>query len=115
MSQEQIASILLAALVAFWLYRSFAGKVAPAEARRLVGAGARLLDVRTSGEFAGGHLPGALNVPVGDLADRLGELDPRRPTVVYCQSGMRSASAARLLRKSGFREVHDLGAMARWG
>lgn len=115
MSQEQIAYVLIAALAAFWIYRSFAGKVAPDEARRLVGAGAQLVDVRTGGEFAGGHLPGAINVPVGDLSSRLRELDPQRTTVVYCQSGMRSASAARLLRKSGFREVHDLGAMARWG
>ena len=92
------------------------GKVSPEKARSLVADGARLVDVRTSGEFSGGHLDGALNVPVGDLSKRIAELgDKAKPVVLYCASGMRSASAASTLRSAGFAEVHDLGAMARWG
>ena len=41
--------------------------------------------------------------------------DKGKPVVVYCASGMRSASAAGMLRRAGFADVHDLGAMARWG
>ena len=71
--------------------------------------------MRSTGEFAGGHLPNAKNVPVQELGRRIDELGHReRPVVVYCQSGMRSASAARILRSSGYKDVHDLGAMARW-
>lgn len=89
--------------------------VDPAEARRLVARGALLLDVRTPAEHAAGHLPGAVNIPVQSLGDRLVELDDRaRPIVVYCRSGLRSSKAARILRRAGFLAVHDLGAMSHW-
>lgn len=92
------------------------GKVSPDKARALVASGARLVDVRSPGEFAGGHLAGALNIPVGELGDRVAEVgDKAKPVVLYCASGMRSASAAGILRRAGFADVHDLGAMARWG
>ncbi len=83
-------------------------------ARALVANGATLLDVRSAGEWAGGHLEGARHVPVGELAGRLTELPRDRPVVVYCASGFRSARAAALLAEAGF-TVHDLGAIDRWG
>lgn len=71
---------------------------------------ALLLDVRTPGEFSGGHLEGAVNVPVQELEQRLAEVGPTdRPVVVYCRSGVRSARAAGLLEAAGFTRVHDLG------
>jgi rhodanese-related sulfurtransferase len=82
-------------------------------ARSKVEAGAQLVDVRSPGEFASGHIDGALNIPVGSLAARVGELEKERPVVVYCASGMRSASAARRLASDGF-EVYDLGSMGAW-
>jgi len=83
-------------------------------AHELVEQGALLLDVRTREEFANGHLPGAVNVPVGELAARTRELvSPKRPIVVYCRSGARSASAASQLGHLGV-EVHDLGPMSAW-
>jgi len=42
-----------------------------------------LVDVRTPKEYEGGHLPGARLIPVGELANRLSELDPNKPTIVY--------------------------------
>jgi len=85
------------------------------EARRLVDAGARLVDVRSPQEFATGHLPGAVNIPVQDLERRIGELTGKdRPIVLYCRSGARSSSAARLLASAGYTQVHDLGAMSSW-
>lgn len=106
-----LAFVLLAGA---FLARTRLGKVAPEKARALVGDGALLLDVRTVGEFAGGHLPGAKNVPLHDLGSRAASLAKESHTiVVYCQSGMRSASAASILRKAGS-EVYDLGAMSRW-
>jgi phage shock protein E len=85
------------------------------EARKLVAAGARLLDVRSAEEFGRGHLPGALNIPVQELDRRLSELSPaERDVVVYCRSGRRSASAAQVLRAHGFTKVHDLGPMTAW-
>lgn len=85
------------------------------EARSLVAAGARLLDVRSPNEFAQGHLPGAVNIPVQDLAQRLAEVGPPdHDVVVYCRSGHRSTSATQMLREHGFSKVHNLGPMTAW-
>jgi len=85
------------------------------EARKLVAEGARLLDVRSPGEFDGGHIEGARNIPAHELDGRVAELEPRdAPIVVYCQSGMRSAQAARTLARHGFSRVHNLGGFGNW-
>jgi len=74
-----------------------------------------LLDVRQDWEYAETHLPGARHIPLGELAERTGELDPGRPTVVYCRSGSRSAAAATLLTGRGFTEVFNLaGGITAW-
>lgn len=83
----------------------------PHEGRRRVAEGALLLDVRTPQEFAGGHVEGAKNIPVQDLARRIAELGPPRQIVVYCRSGGRSASAAQMLRQAGH-DVLDVGPMS---
>ena len=100
-----------------WLTRllgAFTGWLDPAEARAKVEAGAVLLDVRTPGEFAQGHIPGALHIPVQELSQRLGELDPSVPHILYCRSGARSSHAASMLKAAGFSEVHNLGPMSAW-
>ncbi|AQT78107.1 MBL fold metallo-hydrolase [Mycolicibacterium litorale] len=75
----------------------------------------QMVDVRNPGEVAAGTIPGAVNIPVGQLPDRLGELDPRKPTVVYCAGGYRSSVAASLLRRHGFTDVSDvLGGYGAW-
>jgi rhodanese-related sulfurtransferase len=115
MSQQNIVLLAFAGVfVALMVFRAL-GRVKPEEARTLVARGARLVDVRSPTEFASGHLPGALNIPMGELAGRIGEVGAKeRPVVVYCRSGARSASAAGLLKRAGFTSVHDLGPMSRW-
>jgi rhodanese-related sulfurtransferase len=83
------------------------------EARALVADGAMLLDVRTNGEFSSGHIDGAKNVPLHELGSRLDRLSKKKPVVVYCRSGARSARAARMLQKAGY-TVHDLGPLHAW-
>ena len=61
-----------------------------------------LLDVRTSQEFAAGHLPKAVNIPVDELRSRLGELPHDHEIAVYCQVGQRGYLATRILRQAGF-------------
>lgn len=80
-------------------------------ARERVACGAILLDVRTPEEFAEGHLEGALNIPVQVLVTRCCELPAQAAIVVHCRSGMRSATAAQLLRARGH-DVLDIGTMA---
>jgi rhodanese-related sulfurtransferase len=69
-----------------------------------------IVDVRTPGEFAGGHLEGAVLIPVQEFQRRLGELAPYKqaPIFVYCRSGNRSTVAAKLLVDSGFENVINL-------
>lgn len=61
-----------------------------------------LLDTRTAGEFAAGHIDGFRNIPVDELRDRLGELENTKPVYVICQSGLRSYIACRILTGYGF-------------
>jgi rhodanese-related sulfurtransferase len=75
----------------------------------------QIVDVRNPGESAAGVIPGAVNIPVSQLPDRLTELNPARPTVVYCAGGYRSSVAASLLRRRGFTDVSDiLGGYNAW-
>jgi hydroxyacylglutathione hydrolase len=71
--------------------------------------------VRNVGEHRVGAVPDAHNVPLPRLLDRLDELDPDAPTVVYCAGGYRSSVAASVLRAHGFRTVADLiGGYGAW-
>ena len=75
----------------------------------------RVLDVRTPAEHGAGHIPGSVNIPLGQLPSRLAELLTDRPVVVQCQGGQRSASAASLLEAGGHQEVVDLeGGFGAW-
>jgi NADPH-dependent 2,4-dienoyl-CoA reductase/sulfur reductase-like enzyme/rhodanese-related sulfurtransferase len=71
-----------------------------------VGQRPLLLDVRTPQEFAAGHVPDAVNIPVDDLRSRLGELPRDREIAVYCQVGQRGYLATRILRQAGFGAVN---------
>ena len=82
-----------------------------AHARR---ARVTVLDVREPNEWRAGHVPGALHIPLGQLASRLGELDRARPLVVVCRSGNRSAAAVRHLVKAGFQAKNLEGGMMAW-
>ncbi len=74
-----------------------------------------VLDVRSAAEFAGGHVPGARNVPLGDLSGSLDALPTDRPIIVHCQGGARSAIAASLLDAHGFSQVRNLaGGFNEW-
>ena len=74
-----------------------------------------IVDVRGANEWAGGHLPGAVHIPLGYLSDRAGEIPAGRPVVVQCQSGGRSSIAASILRRLGFDQVTNLsGGITAW-
>jgi len=108
---------ILGALTLFIIVRYFMAKrarITSEAAHEKVAAGALLLDVRSEAEFRSGSIVGAKNVPVSSLGQRIDELDKARPVVVFCASGMRSASAAGYLKRNGFKEVHDLGPASAW-
>jgi glyoxylase-like metal-dependent hydrolase (beta-lactamase superfamily II)/rhodanese-related sulfurtransferase len=77
----------------------------------------QILDVREPQEFTGplGHIRGAILIPLGELAERAGELARDRPIVTVCRAGSRSAQATVILREAGFGDVANLaGGMLRW-
>jgi len=74
-----------------------------------------LVDVRQPREYERGHLPGAQLIPVKALPERLGELDPAKPTITYCAAGVRSRAAASVLNNAGFDEVYSMsGGINAW-
>jgi glyoxylase-like metal-dependent hydrolase (beta-lactamase superfamily II)/rhodanese-related sulfurtransferase len=74
----------------------------------------QLVDVRTTREWTEGHIHGALNLPLSQLGERLGELSANRPLIVYCASGYRSAIAESLLRREGLQVANLVGGLAAW-
>ena len=76
--------------------------------------GAFLLDVREPMEVAGGTIPGAVNIPLGDLRDRLGEVPKDRPVVVFCKVGQRGYFAERILVQRGYNVFNLSGGYTTW-
>ncbi len=77
--------------------------------------GLQLVDIRNPGEIALGTIDGAIEMPVGQLPGRLDELDPARPTIVFCAGGYRSSVGASVLRQAGFEDVSDIiGGYGAW-
>ena len=108
--------LLLATIAAFgalWYWKR--PDISPGSAKALIAKGGVLVDVRSPGEFAAGHLAGARNLPLDRIGKSGAELGPRdKPIVLYCKSGARSAMAARTLRSAGYTQVSNLGAMSNW-
>jgi adenylyltransferase/sulfurtransferase len=84
--------------------------------RRAAGGDMILVDVREDWEIQLAPVPTALvHIPMGQIADRLGELDPQKDTVVICRSGGRSLQVARFLASQGFASVSNLaGGILAW-
>lgn len=74
-----------------------------------------LVDVRTPEEYADGHAPGFVNIPVDQLRQRLGEIDPSKPVYLICQSALRSYLACRVLEQRGYTASHLAGGYRLYG
>jgi phage shock protein E len=99
------------ALVLLVARRLLARRAPPEVVEQVIRGGAKIVDVRTPDEFARGAYPGAVNIPLQALSSRLRDIPKDRPVVVYCASGMRSASAARLLARAGYEQVLNAGGL----
>jgi rhodanese-related sulfurtransferase len=75
----------------------------------LMKRGAVIVDVRSKGEYSGGHVKGALNIPLNTLSGQLSKLKKNKPVITCCASGMRSASAKSILIQNGYTEVYNGG------
>ncbi len=87
------------------------GGSAASDLGELIADGAVILDVRTPGEFQSGHVKGSINIPVETLPNQLKKLEQykNKTIITCCRSGMRSGSAANILKANGFENVVNGG------
>jgi rhodanese-related sulfurtransferase len=113
------------ALVLFLLSLAFAEPEAPRDApsiapselsaRRTAGTAPVIIDVRTAEEFATGHIPGALNIPFDQVAERISEVDAPHGVALYCMVGPRARKGEAALLTAGYKTVFHLeGGLAAW-
>jgi rhodanese-related sulfurtransferase len=94
----------------FGLIKDLLGIGPKVDFAELVKQGATIIDVRTKGEYAGGHIRGSVNIPLDKLADNINKLKGKdKPIITCCASGARSASAKGVLTSRGFTNVHNGG------
>jgi phage shock protein E len=94
----------------FDFIKQFFGFSTKIDFNKLVLAGAIILDVRTKNEFSRGHIIGSVNIPVQELSNGLKNLKKGNAIITCCASGMRSASAKKILLSQGFNTVYNGGA-----
>lgn len=89
--------------------------ISPEDARKFLQEGALVVDVRSSGEYRGEHLPDAVNIPLGDLQNSLPSLvkDKNQVLLLHCLSGTRSGIAKRQLKSMGYQNVFNLSSYGR--
>jgi rhodanese-related sulfurtransferase len=88
--------------------------VGPEEARKLLDDGAQLVDVRADHEWDAGRIAGATHIELGDLGERIGEIERERPVVLYCRGGGRSDMAASALAAEGYEAFVVAGGIEAW-
>ena len=89
-------------------------EIALDEAAAAVERRASIIDVREPAEYLAGHLPGAVNIPMGQLPARLDELDRGVPVYVVCASGNRSSAMVEVLAAAGFDAINVAGGTSAW-
>ncbi|GAB7388408.1 rhodanese-like domain-containing protein [Bacillaceae bacterium] len=122
MEQNFLVNLLFFTFLAWFLYRRFSpvkGLEAVNEEelrdRMRNSDECLLIDVREPHEFCSGHIPGAINIPLSQLRQRLSEIPHDKEIILYCRSGMRSRQAAKILQKRGIGRLYHLaGGMMSW-
>jgi phage shock protein E len=107
--------LVIGGVVAAFLLLKRLTLVGPAAARDWLNKGALVIDVRSEGEFQERHLPGAINIPLGQLREEIGRRAPdkEQPLLLHCLSGARSGMGRRILKHAGYSHVFNLGSHGR--
>lgn len=105
------AALAIALFLAFRWFTSGGERESPEAVVAAIEAGAPVIDVRSEGEFAGGHVAGARHVNVldPDFRERVSDLDRDQTVYLYCASGARSGRAAKVMEDMGFERVVNAG------
>lgn len=114
MDQQELLTILaIGAIVAMTVIRMVRTRARRRLVSEKLSAGAKIVDVRTPGEFGSGHYPGAVNIPLDKLSKRMKKLGSKETSiVVYCASGSRSRVAVSRLKAAGFNDVVNGGSLS---
>lgn len=113
MEQQLLTIVGLVAVAALIIIRVIRSNARKKLVREKLAEGAKVVDVRTPGEFGGGHYPGALNIPLDKLSNKMKKLGSKESSiVVYCASGSRSRVAVSRLRAAGFKDVINGGSLS---
>lgn len=115
--RDEMGGCLMSLLKFFKLWFSPVENISASEVETLMAAKKRpvVIDVRTPGEYADGHIPGATLIPLHELRAQLKSLQPTQQIVLVCRSGSRSARAFRLLAVEGFSNLRNMaGGMMAW-
>jgi phage shock protein E len=91
------------------LFKNLLGAKPEANIGDLLQRGALIIDVRTETEFDSGHAPGSVNIPLDQLQQNISRFNKNKPIITCCASGIRSATARRILINNGFAEVYNGG------
>lgn len=97
-------------ILIFMAYRIFSIAKLYKGLDKIIAEGAIIIDVRTTPEFASGHIEGAINIPLGSIRSRYLELDTSKYYITTCSHGLRSIKAEALLKDRGFTHVFNGGA-----
>lgn len=106
---NEIVIAVIAFCAGLYFYRVFMVKKIKTNLPELLKSGAVVLDVRNPSEFVNGQVDGCVNIPMGQLTERLSELDKNKTYLVVCAAGGRSAVAAALLKNNGFDNAINAG------
>jgi phage shock protein E len=112
---EWITILIVLGVVAGLLVLKSLGSISPEAAREYLQQGAKVIDVRSPEEFRGRHLPNAINIPLGELEQRISHHAPNQQEVLllHCLSGGRSGLGRRVLKRMGYTKVFNLGSLRR--
>ena len=123
-NERRLVYLLVAVLIVAGVWYLFPkdadeiyGDVTVQEAKELIDSKPDLviLDVRTVEEHSEEHVEGVVNIPVGELEDRLDELDKTWELLVYCRTGNRSSSAVKIIEDNGYTKIfHMTGGIVKW-
>jgi len=104
-----LVGITLLAALALRFFMQRRTMLSPDQIQELKQRGALVVDVRSTGEFAGGSVPGSVNIPMDQIPDAMGQWAKDQALLLCCASGVRSAHVQRYLQQEGYTDVHNAG------